>query len=117
MLADGARNSPIRWKLGVRDKKRGAAGVTRGFVGLRVWLGQLPQKDSDWETGRVYKRNYFLATSARVHFDRLKIALASSLFSLPRQNKAPRKFPRLCLDHALCHQSPWRNDIFTRLTF
>jgi hypothetical protein len=55
-----------------------------GFVGLRGWLGQPPQKDFDRETGGVNKRNYFLATSARVHFDRLKIAQASSLLSLPR---------------------------------
>jgi hypothetical protein len=63
-----------------------------GFVGLRGWFDQPPQKDSDWGTGGVNKRNYFLATSARVHFDRLKIAQASSLLSLPRQEKLHTDF-------------------------
>jgi hypothetical protein len=85
-------------------------------VGLRGWLGQPPQKDSDWETEGVNKRNYFLATSAGVHFDGLKIAQASSLLSLPRHENDVT-LPPFALVHALHHQSPWHNDIFTRLTF
>jgi hypothetical protein len=118
MLANGARYSPIRWKFGASVNEHGAEHVgISGFLGMRVWLGQPPQKDSDWETGGVNKRNYFLATSARVHFDRLKIAQASSLLSLPRHENDAALIPPVALVHALRHQSPWHNDIFTRLTF